>query len=762
MNRTNINTISLDSQFRGGDILFWLLDIAVQDSTEWASWKSDIRILRDRVISHVRLVHDQNDSEIENLFDILWNVRTWEQFLEVGGDVLQLVKSVCDRLAWLEIPDSTKWITSGLIRSTMARFHALLEERWKAISPETWQITQWTESSTNLVHEVAPPVTEEMPEPAVTVVPPEPERVVVTPMPQASWTPVVPEISLKEATYGSDMIGKMALFFEHASKSRDLCLVFADFYQERIQHVKTLYITTFIEYAKLRFLDIKPADAWSILMQLATQMKKQEKNPARYPFELRRGWWIDLRGISQEEDKWVEQVTSPSVPATPHLELHKDSPSAPSVSQPTKAVPQPSKPSVSAISPGESIWAKAVERAAATSATPWVQKSPKSTAPIPRKSPDEAVVLFSPTSLDDDDDEELDDEEVPELGTSETHGLNGGGKNGRSSKRLSEYWNGWVSWSWFELDGWIKIYLREIRKTPLLTREQEVELAERIKAGDLEARAHMIKANLRLVVKIAQGYANYWLPLLDLISEGNIGLMKAVERFDPNKGGKLSTYASWWIKQTIKRALANQSKTIRLPVHMVDKIAKLRRLEMALTEELGRQPTEEEIAEEIGIDRVKLAHIRQASMRPMSLDAPISDDDTTEFGEIIGDDRAQNPLELVIHKALHSSNSIDALLSVLDERKRRIIEGRYGLNGEKPKTLEEMGQEFGCTRERIRQLQNIALKKLRRALQKRENPGPKPAKGLVPTPEEKEKRKKRFQSVQLPEGPVSEEEELES
>jgi RNA polymerase primary sigma factor len=746
MNRTNIDTISLDSQFRGGEILFWLLDIAVQDSPEWAAWKRDIRILRDKVVSRVRFVHAQNDSEIDALFDILWNVRTWQQFLNVGEDVLQLVQSVCDRLAGLEIPDSTQGITSGLIRSTMARFHALLEERWKAISPETWKMTQWTESSTNLVNEVEPPVTEEMPEPAVSVVPPEPERVVVSPMSQASWTSVVPKIWSKEVTYGSDMIGKMAQFFGPASRDRNLCLIFADFYRERIQNERTLHITTFIEYAKLCFLDINAVDAWSILMKIASQMKKEEINPARWPFELRRGWWIDLRGISQEEDKWVEQVTSPSVPVTPHPELHKDSPLAPSVSQPRKAVPQPSKPGVSAISPGESIWAKAVEKAAATSATPWVQKSPKSTAPIPRKSPDEAVVLISPTSLDDNDDEELDDEEVPELGTSETHGLNGGGKNGRSSKRLSEYWNGWGNWLWFELDWWIKIYLREIWKTPLLTREQEVELAERIKAWDLEARAHMIKANLRLVVKIAKDYANYWLPLLDLISEWNIGLMKAVERFDPNKGWKLSTYAAWWIKQAIKRALANQSKTIRLPVHMVDKIAKLRRLEMALTEELGRQPTEEEMAEEIGIDRVKLAHIRQASMRPMSLDAPISDDDTTEFGEIIGDDRAQTPLELLIHKTLHSSASIDAIFSVLDERERRIIDARFGLNGEKPKTLEEVGAEFGVTRERIRQLQNIGLKKLRRALQKREDPGPKPAKGLVPTPEEKEKRRKRFQS----------------
>lgn len=275
-----------------------------------------------------------------------------------------------------------------------------------------------------------------------------------------------------------------------------------------------------------------------------------------------------------------------------------------------------------------------------------------------------------------------------------------------------------------EMDGGIKIYLREIGKTPLLTREEEVELAERIKNGDGEARAHMIKANLRLVVKIAQDYSNYGLPLLDLISEGNIGLMKAVERFDPNKGGKLSTYAAWWIKQSIKRALANQSKTIRLPVHMVDKISKMRRVAMVLSEELGREPTDEELSEEIGIDRAKLSHLKSAALRPASLDAPIGEDDNTQFSEIIGDEKALTPLELLSHKNMHMQ--LDGLLEVLDERERKIVDARFGLAGEKPKTLEEVGQEFGVTRERIRQLQNIALKKLRRALQKKEDPGPRP------------------------------------
>src|SRR6476661_3431856 len=167
-----------------------------------------------------------------------------------------------------------------------------------------------------------------------------------------------------------------------------------------------------------------------------------------------------------------------------------------------------------------------------------------------------------------------------------------------------------------ELDGGIKIYLREIGKTDLLTPQQEVELADRIKRGDPEARAHMIKANLRLVVKIAQDYANYGLPLLDLISEGNIGLMKAVERFDPNKGGKLSTYAAWWIKQSIKRALANQSKTIRLPVHMVDKLLHIRRAAARLEDELGREPTDVELASEVELTPGRLAALRSAAMAP--------------------------------------------------------------------------------------------------------------------------------------------------
>ena len=264
----------------------------------------------------------------------------------------------------------------------------------------------------------------------------------------------------------------------------------------------------------------------------------------------------------------------------------------------------------------------------------------------------------------------------------------------------------------------IQVYLQEISGTPLLTVQEEIELAARIRNGDQKARAWMIKANLRLVVKIAHDYSNLGLPLLDLISEGNIGLVNAVERFDPGKGGKLSTYSAWWIKQSIRRALANQSKTIRLPIHLVDKISKMRRVSLQMSEELGREPTDEEFAEEIGISSAKLSQLKTVSIRPASLDAPISDDDSTEFGEIVGDEDARTPFELFRDKNMR--DELSELLEVLDDRERKIIFERFGWDGNKPKTLEEVGKIFGVTRERIRQLQNIALAKLRRELAKRE------------------------------------------
>jgi len=270
-----------------------------------------------------------------------------------------------------------------------------------------------------------------------------------------------------------------------------------------------------------------------------------------------------------------------------------------------------------------------------------------------------------------------------------------------------------------ESDLGLKRYLQEIGQFPLLTPQQEVELAGKIKKGDAAARERMINANLRLVVTIARDYANLGLPLIDLISEGNIGLTKAVERFDPTKGAKLSTYAMWWIKQSIKRALANQGKTIRLPVHLADKLAKMRRVSLQMSDELGREPTDEELGEEIGIDSDKITRLRTVGIRPASLNAPITDDDSTEFAEVIGDDEAQTPFELLRDKNLRSE--MDGLIEVLDAREKKIISHRFGLDGGKPKTLEDVGRDFGVTRERIRQLQNIALAKLRRALSKRED-----------------------------------------
>jgi RNA polymerase primary sigma factor len=270
----------------------------------------------------------------------------------------------------------------------------------------------------------------------------------------------------------------------------------------------------------------------------------------------------------------------------------------------------------------------------------------------------------------------------------------------------------------YDGDTAIKLYLREIGQVPLLTVQEEIDLAARIKKGDKKAREQMIKANLRLVVKIAHDYEGFGLPLLDLISEGNIGLMKAVERFDPAKGGKLSTYGSWWIKQSIKRALANQSKTIRLPVHLVDKISKMRRVAMKLQEELGREPSDEELGEELGISPSRVAQMRTAAIRPASLDAPIGDDDSNNFSEVVQDENADTPYERLEEKTVTSM--LQEMVKTLDQREATILRYRFGLDGGSEKTLEEVGQKFGVTRERVRQIQNIALNKLRKMIEKLE------------------------------------------
>jgi len=257
----------------------------------------------------------------------------------------------------------------------------------------------------------------------------------------------------------------------------------------------------------------------------------------------------------------------------------------------------------------------------------------------------------------------------------------------------------------------LQLYLREIGQVKLLTPEEEIELARRIRKGDKKAREHMIKANLRLVVKIAKDYDGLGLPLLDLINEGKIGLMKGVERFDPRKGAKLSTYASWWIKQGIKRALDNQSKTIRLPVHVVDKVAHIRKAEMKLRELEEREPTDEELAADLKLNPRRVRLYREASRAPVSLDAPIGEDDSDHISDVVADAGAAAPFDRAVKES--DSELVREALGVLNERERTILELRFGLSDDEPLTLEEVGKKFKVTRERIRQIQEEALKKLR-------------------------------------------------
>ena len=266
----------------------------------------------------------------------------------------------------------------------------------------------------------------------------------------------------------------------------------------------------------------------------------------------------------------------------------------------------------------------------------------------------------------------------------------------------------------------LQLYLREIGQVKLLTPQEEIALAKRIRRGDRRAREQMIKANLRLVVKIAHDYEGMGLPLLDLINEGNIGLMKGVERFDPRKGAKLSTYASWWIKQSIKRALANQGKTIRLPVHVVDKVAHIRRAEVKLREAFDRDPTDEELAHELDLDPGRIRRYRQASRAPVSLDAPIGDDPSERVSEIVADPNAAAPFDRLILET--DTQLVREVLGTLDQRENKILTMRFGLSDGRQRTLEEVGAQLGVTRERIRQIQEQALKKLRDKMEERDRP----------------------------------------
>ena len=266
----------------------------------------------------------------------------------------------------------------------------------------------------------------------------------------------------------------------------------------------------------------------------------------------------------------------------------------------------------------------------------------------------------------------------------------------------------------------LQLYLSEIGRIKLLTPQEEIALARKIQRGDRAAREHMITANLRLVVKIARDYEGLGLPLLDLINEGNIGLMKGVERFDPRKGAKLSTYASLWIKQQIRRGLANQSKTIRLPVHVVDKVTHIRRAELKLRELLEREPTDEELADELRLDPRRVRQYRQASRAPVSLDAPLGDDETNRVSEIVPDPNAMLPSDQLMQRI--DTDLVREILATLPERERTILALRFGLGGGTEKTLEEIGLRFGLTRERIRQIQEQALRTIRVRMEKRDEP----------------------------------------
>ena len=258
----------------------------------------------------------------------------------------------------------------------------------------------------------------------------------------------------------------------------------------------------------------------------------------------------------------------------------------------------------------------------------------------------------------------------------------------------------------------VKQYLKEMGRYALLSAEEENELAARIEAGDKSASDEMVQSNLRLVVAIAKKYVGRGLTLDDLIQEGNLGLMRAVKKFDRSKGFKFSTYATWWIRQSITRAIADSGRTIRIPVHMVETINKLVVAEKQLTQELGRDPTNGELAEKLGWEDVqKVLEVRKLSLQPTSLSAPVGDGEDSAFGDFIEDMNAADPYEEAEMTDLRKN--IAMVLDTLTEREKRVIELRYGLNGEKPCTLEEVGQEFGVTRERIRQIESKALRKLK-------------------------------------------------
>lgn len=257
----------------------------------------------------------------------------------------------------------------------------------------------------------------------------------------------------------------------------------------------------------------------------------------------------------------------------------------------------------------------------------------------------------------------------------------------------------------------VRMYLKEIGRVPLLSAEEEVQLATRIEAGDEEAKRRLAEANLRLVVSIAKRYVGRGMLFLDLIQEGNMGLIKAVEKFDYRKGFKFSTYATWWIRQAITRAIADQARTIRIPVHMVETINKLIRVNRQLLQELGREPSPEEIAKEMGLTPEKVREIQKIAQEPVSLETPIGEEDDSHLGDFIPDDDAQAPAEAAAYELL--KEQLKDVLDTLSEREENVLRLRFGLDDGRTRTLEEVGKVFGVTRERIRQIEAKALRKLR-------------------------------------------------
>ena len=263
----------------------------------------------------------------------------------------------------------------------------------------------------------------------------------------------------------------------------------------------------------------------------------------------------------------------------------------------------------------------------------------------------------------------------------------------------------------FSLDDPVRMYLKEIGRVALLRKEQEVEYAQLIEMGDEEAKKKLTEANLRLVVSISKKYIGRGMPFLDLIQEGNTGLLRAVEKFDYRKGFKFSTYATWWIRQAVSRALADQARTIRVPVHMVEVINKYVRVSRRLLQELGREPTHEEIGEEMGVTPEKVREIIRVSRDPLSLDTPVGDEEDAHLGDFIEDKDATPPPEAA--SLLMLRNEVETVLDTLTPRERRVLQLRFGLVDGHQRTLEEVGRRFGVTRERIRQIEAKALRKLR-------------------------------------------------